>query len=68
MKRHELIRYVFLFLLISLPAHLSFGEEQKDQLPEGFVYVDSVIAHIIIELRYYTEHNFVGERIDGPLR
>jgi len=68
MKRHELIRYVFLFLLISLPAHLSFGEEQKDQLPEGFVYVDRVIPDIIVDLRYYTEHNFVGDRIDGYLK
>jgi len=68
MKRYKLIRCLLLFLLISLPVHVSFGEPQKEELPEGFVYVDTVIPHIIIELRYYTEHNFVGERIDGYLK
>ena len=35
-----------------------------DELPSGFVYVDKVIPDIKIELRYYTDHNFVGEPID----
>ena len=38
------------------------------ELPEGFVYLKDVIADIEIELRYYTEDNFVGERIDGYLK
>ncbi|MCE5335140.1 MAG: M15 family metallopeptidase [Desulfobacteraceae bacterium] len=37
-------------------------------LPEGFVYVDEAIPGIVVELRYYTDHNFVGERIDGYLK
>ena len=67
MNRHTLIKFVFLLLLISLSACASFGEQQEGQLPEGFVYVDRVIPNIVIELRYYTAHNFVGERIDGYL-
>ncbi len=35
------------------------------QLPEGFVYVHDEIPSIQIELRYFSENNFVGERIDG---
>ena len=35
------------------------------ELPEGFVYLKDVIPDINIELRYYTEDNFIGERIDG---
>ncbi|WP_308990811.1 M15 family metallopeptidase [Mariniflexile litorale] len=35
------------------------------QLPEGFVYVNSVIPDLYVELRYNTKNNFVGERIDG---
>lgn len=34
-------------------------------LPEGFIYLKDVIPDINIELRYYIEDNFVGERIDG---
>lgn len=35
------------------------------QLPEGFVYVNSIIPNIDVELRYHGDNNFVGERIDG---
>jgi zinc D-Ala-D-Ala dipeptidase len=34
-------------------------------LPEGFVYVKEIIPGIKLEMRYYTEDNFVGQRIDG---
>ncbi|MCP4411242.1 MAG: M15 family metallopeptidase [Gammaproteobacteria bacterium] len=37
-------------------------------LPEGFVYLNDVVPDIKFELRYYTENNFVGERIDGYLK
>lgn len=36
-------------------------------LPEGFVYVDEAIPGIRIELRYFTDHNFIGRRVDGYL-
>lgn len=45
------------FLLSSL---LVFG-----QLPEGFVYVESIIPDLDVELRYNTSNNFVGKRVDG---
>jgi len=34
-------------------------------LPEGFVLVGEAIPDVILEIRYYTTYNFVGERIDG---
>ena len=36
-------------------------------MPDGFVYIEEVIPDIKLELRYYTEHNFVGKPIDGYL-
>jgi D-alanyl-D-alanine dipeptidase len=36
-------------------------------LPEGFVYVNDVIPGIRIELRYFTDQNFIGRRVDGYL-
>jgi zinc D-Ala-D-Ala dipeptidase len=68
MKRHALIVFSTFLVLISLPASTSFGVQQGEPLLKGFVYVDEVIPDIVIELRYYTEHNFVGERIDGYLK
>ncbi len=54
-------------ILISIIALglLCFGFYQKQNLPEGFVYVKSVIQDLDVELRYFTTHNFVGDTIDG---
>jgi D-alanyl-D-alanine dipeptidase len=35
------------------------------QLPAGFVYVNQVIPNVLFDIRYYSENNFVGTRIDG---
>lgn len=43
------------------------GRAQEKILPDGFVCVDTIIPSIKVELRYYTTHNFVGDRIDGYL-
>lgn len=39
--------------------------EKKNKLPKGFVYLDEVIPAAQYEIRYYSENNFVGRRIDG---
>lgn len=54
-------------ILISIIALglLCFGFYQKQELPEGFVYVKSVIPDLDVELKYYTTNNFVGDTIDG---
>ncbi|NCO62276.1 MAG: M15 family metallopeptidase [Flavobacteriales bacterium] len=49
------LTFLFMFLNIFM-----FG-----QLPEGFVYVEDVIPDLNVELRYYTNHNFVGKPIEG---
>lgn len=36
-------------------------------LPEGFVYAEDMVPDLKLELRYYSDHNFVGERIAGYL-
>ncbi|MFV0540508.1 MAG: M15 family metallopeptidase [Aestuariibaculum sp.] len=35
------------------------------QLPKGFVYVKDVIPDLDVELRYYSNNNFVGQQIEG---
>lgn len=44
---------------------LMFGFLQKKELPAGFVYAKSVIPDLDVELRYFSENNFVGDTIDG---
>ena len=33
--------------------------------PSGFVVLADYVPHIILEIRYYSTYNFIGERIDG---
>lgn len=42
-----------------------FSIQEKRQLPKGFVHVKDVIPDIDVELRYFSENNFVGDTIDG---
>lgn len=37
----------------------------QTSLPDGFVYLRDVDPSIRQDMRYYTDHNFVGRRIDG---
>lgn len=53
------VKYFFLFFLI--------GYKVFSQLPEGFVYAETIIPNLEVELRYYSTNNFVGKRIDGYL-
>ncbi|MBQ9456513.1 MAG: M15 family metallopeptidase [Thermoguttaceae bacterium] len=36
-----------------------------DERPEGFVSVAEAVPDVILEIRYYSTYNFVGDRIDG---
>ena|GEM_PF-3467436 len=33
--------------------------------PSGFVNIADVVRDVILEIRYYSTYNFIGERIDG---
>jgi D-alanyl-D-alanine dipeptidase len=35
------------------------------KLPKGFVYLKDLVPSIKIELRYYSNHNFIGKPING---
>ncbi len=48
---------LFLFFLLGLTC--------KAQLPEGFVYVEDVVKDIEIDLRYFSDNNFIGDHING---
>lgn len=58
------MNYKTLIYLVSLLL-LIFGFQQQQTLPDGFVYVKSVIPDLDVELRYFSENNFVGDTIDG---
>ncbi len=61
------IVFITLFLISGTTGLLSLALEQGNSLPEGFVYVDELIPDAILEVRYFSEDNFVGSRVDGYL-
>jgi len=54
-----------MLLCAALFSHLALAGQKKSTLPEGFVRLKQVIPAIEIELRYYSDDNFVGRRIPG---
>lgn len=51
------------FLLTALLP--TAASAQTDTLPQGFVYVETVIPDAIFEIRYQGADNFIGRRITG---
>ncbi len=44
----------------------SFAEtERGGSLPDGFVYLDEAAPSVGVDLKYFSERNFVGSRVDG---
>ena len=52
---------LLLVVCLLLPAYGAVNPEDSS----GFVNVSEVIPDIVLEIRYYSDYNFVGERIDG---
>lgn len=52
---------VIIVVLLALPGVSS----AESHMPDGFVDVKEVIPSIQLDIRYHSNYNFVGERIDG---
>lgn len=57
----------FLLILACLYLPQTAFSANTDKIPDGFVDIQKVIPDIIMDIRYYGPHNFVGERVDGYL-
>jgi D-alanyl-D-alanine dipeptidase len=65
MLKHNLLHIILLFSIIIFADNFRPAQAQSDALPEGFVYVTSVVLTVNVDLRYYSYNNFVGQRVDG---
>ncbi|TYA54769.1 M15 family metallopeptidase [Formosa maritima] len=54
-------------IIVSLFFILVSFKQEKNKLPEGFVYANSIIPDLEVELRYYSINNFIGDTITGYL-
>ena len=60
--KHLKLLFVLLLASIAVPV---FGAEVNPQDPSGFVILSELIPDVVLDIRYYSDYNFVGERIDG---
>jgi zinc D-Ala-D-Ala dipeptidase len=60
---------VLLVLLIFVALYFvqSSHTAGTDKMPGNFVDIQKVIPDVVMDIRYYSPHNFVGERVDGYL-
>ena len=59
----------FASLLIFLTLTVIFfpSSAQAGERPDTFVDIEEIIPGVLMDIRYYGEHNFVGTRVDGYL-
>jgi D-alanyl-D-alanine dipeptidase len=60
MSTPRLLSTALLLLCLLATAHAA-------DLPKDFTYVSQAVPDAVLEVRYFTPHNFVGDRIDGYL-
>ena len=57
-------KFMLALLFVALLSSLSFAEVASDD-SSGFVLLSDAVPDAILEIRYYSTYNFVGDRIDG---
>jgi D-alanyl-D-alanine dipeptidase len=62
-------KFWFTLLIITVLIWPQFAHacNVSDKMPEAFVDIQKVIPEVILDIRYYGPHNFVGEKVDGYL-
>jgi len=56
-----------LLILVSLNLASIAYTAETDKMPDNFIDIQKVIPDVVLDIRYYSPHNFVGERVDGYL-
>ena len=62
MKKISCSILVSAVLCILLSSCATFASKSA---PSGFVHVSEAVPDVILEIRYHSTYNFVGDRIDG---
>jgi D-alanyl-D-alanine dipeptidase len=66
--RKQLFLFFPLFLILCFCQLLTISAAaQPHSLPPGFVYLEQIIPDINLDLRYFSDNNFVGRTVEGYL-
>lgn len=64
-KRDTRTAFFLAIFLLHASADLVPNRVEAAELPAGFVYVQDVAPGIEVDLRYASDRNFLGQRVDG---
>ena len=64
--KSRIVFTLFIVTALSFPQ-FTVSSYCADKIPEGFVDIQKVIPDVLLDIRYYGPHNFVGEKVDGYL-
>jgi len=60
----KIVFSLFLIIVFCL-IHFPICSYSKEKTPEAFVDIQTVIPEVLLDIRYYGHHNFIGEKVDG---
>ena len=66
MKR--IIAFPLLTAFVLIGQSCSNTEVLREESREGFVYIHEVAPDVVLDIRYFSEDNFMGTRVDGYRR
>ena len=65
MKRPSLIIVSSFLAIFTGQLLMAMNCHSEGRMPDSFVDVKEQIPSILLDIRYYGPHNFIGERIEG---
>ncbi|MDD4363917.1 MAG: hypothetical protein PHD33_06925, partial [Atribacterota bacterium] len=49
---------IIFFTISGVNTTINLASEEKNVLPEGFVYIDELVPDVILDVRYFSNDNF----------
>jgi D-alanyl-D-alanine dipeptidase len=56
---------LLIFTALCFPRFVNADAADADKMPESFVDIQKVIPEVVLDIRYYGPHNFVGDKVEG---
>ena len=64
--KSKLILVLLTLISLYFPP-IAHTDTRPDKMPDNFIDIQKVIPDVVMDIRYYSPHNFVGEKVDGYL-
>lgn len=65
--KSKILLTLLIFTALCFPRFVNADAAGADKVPEAFVDIQKIIPDVLLDIRYYDQHNFLGERVDGYL-